>query len=91
MDYLYEIIDGLIFGILLDFLISFFSIHKAKTYHMKIKGIIFHHSCLGLLLIIIYLFYNSLLILSIGIGIILAHSIRNKSLLFVEFKRKKYF
>jgi len=91
MEYLYEIIDGLVVGVLIDFIITFFSTSKNKIYHVRINRIIFHHSCFGLLLIILYLFYNYLFILFVGVGIILAHSLRNKSLLFLETKSKKYF
>ena len=77
-------------GILLDYFLAFVINGYSKKGRIPIRLYIsnfrFHHSSLGLLLVLIGLFFDfySLILISLGIGIMLGHTIRARKLIFFE-------
>jgi len=84
------IIVGILIGIVFDIVDGYVSNKYPKLRYRK-KNFALHHSLYGLVLIILGLIFNVVLLVWFGIGIILSHSIREKSLLFFEYRKKKYF
>ena len=67
-----------------------------NVYHLELKKRRVHHSCIGLGCFIACLFIWFTALISFGLGLIISHSIREKSVLFVEIRKegdkwKKYF
>lgn len=93
MRWLTLFIIGFIIGTLYDVSVGYFAKRspKSKILHLKIKKLRIHHTVGALVLIVIYLFTSFALLLGMGIGGIISHSIRERSLLFVEYKGKRYF
>lgn len=80
---------GFIIGYSFDSVLGAILFKKNKKF--KIKDIRFHHSFLGLLCFIIGVYYYTYFFIGVGIGIIVSHAIREKSLIFLEIGNKKYF
>tara|TARA_Y100000310_G_C20499062_1_gene723007 strand:+ start:592 stop:852 length:261 start_codon:yes stop_codon:yes gene_type:complete len=86
MDYL--IILGLLIGIIVDFVLAFIDKGKQRTIKTKNYNIRIHHCTLGVISMIIGIFYNPQLFVSFGIGIILSHTIRTKEFKIIEIKKR---
>ena len=84
---------GLMAGIFYDLLVVLLnkSFPNVSLYHMKIKKVRMHHSIWGLVLIALYFIDRYSILLGAGVGIIIMHSLRNKSFLFIEYKGKRFF
>jgi predicted anti-sigma-YlaC factor YlaD len=86
---------GVLAGVSTDLILATisgsFTRPKEKIYHLNLKKRRYHHSCIGLCCIIISIFIWFFFLFSYAIGIILSHSIREKSILFIETPNKKYF
>lgn len=103
MELLYIIILGLVLGILLDIFLAFISgSFKTKkrskgknVYHLELKKFRIHHSCVGLACWVASIFIFFSFLFPFGLGLIAAHSYREKSILFIEFRKgnkmKKFF
>lgn len=85
----YLIILGLIGGIILDFVFAFF--YKSKQRKIKILNfeLRIHHTFEGVLISILGLFYKSIFFISLGVGIILSHTIRTKEFIFIKMEKWK--
>ena len=77
------IVLGLFVGIAFDITDAYFS-NKYKQLTYRGKNLETHHSIYGLILIPLGFIFNLVFLISFGAGIILSHSIRSKSLLFVK-------
>jgi hypothetical protein len=84
------VLIGFLAGVIFDLIWTKLS-NKHKKLVLKSKKGHIHHSVLGLVLIIIYLFTEIEFLFAFGLGILISHSARKKSLLFVEYKKKRYF
>ena len=78
----YLIILGFVIGVVADIILAFLS--KLKKQKIRILNLRVHHSILGIISIIIGLFYKPLLFISFGIGIILSHTIRTNEFVFIK-------
>lgn len=90
MNLLGALILSFILGVFLDLFIAKISRKNPKKviHFIKTKKYIIHHSILGVIFCIIGIFLEIFILLGLGLGIILSHSIREKSLLFVESSKK---
>lgn len=93
MGWLTLFIIGFIVGSVTDVSIGYLAkrFSKSKILHLKIKKLRIHHTVGALALIAIYFLTSFALLLGMGIGGLISHSIRERSLLFVEYKGKRYF
>lgn len=74
---------GLLLGLIITYLLQKRKFLKKNT--LIISGYHIHHSVLGVLLILIGLILSTnYFLIGIGIGIIIAHTIANKELLFIN-------
>ena len=93
MEWLILFIIGFIVGSAYDLSVGYLAkkYPKSKIIHLKVKKLRIHHSVGALVLITLYFFTSFSLLLGLGVGGIFSHSIRQRSLLFVEYKGKRYF
>lgn len=86
---------GFFLGIFIDLAVAFFSgsfSKKREIKHFTLNGMIFHHSLIGAILLILSIFYYKNILSGLGLGIILSHSWREHGLLFIgraSFKGQK--
>lgn len=80
----YLIILGLAIGIITDLILAFLNKSKKQKIRIFNFNARVHHSVLGIISIIIGLFYNPFLFVSFGIGIILSHTIRTNKFVFIK-------
>ncbi len=95
MHWVLVIIIGFVIGYLIDFTIATayrkLSKLKESSIHLNIRNLRVHHSCIGFFCFILSFFIYTFIFIGVGLGIIVGHTIREKSLLFIELKSKRFF
>ena len=89
MNYIAIFILGVIAGFIFDYLFAYAQTKFKKQ--IKIRALRFHHSCIGLICIILSFFIYFVSLVSFGVGVIISHTIRSKEFLFVEYKKRRFF
>ena len=78
-----ELIAGLMIGVLFTIVYEGF-LHFCGKPQVRIKGHHIHHSILGLILIVIFLYLAKPFILGSGLGVIIRHTYDEKKFTFIE-------